>query len=101
MMRSCVLEALKLRPPEQYLTLQLATAAVAGQHGYPVEQQPHGRPPMMFRDDQRRFREVVWALIIEGILVIGLDDSNNQWPFISLSEYGEEVVKAGRILPHD
>jgi hypothetical protein len=99
-MRSCVLEALK-RPPEQYLTLQIATAGVAGQRGHPVQQQPYGRPAMMLPEDQRRFREAVWALIIEGVLVIGQDDSNNQWPFLSLSEYGEEVVKAGRIVPHD
>jgi hypothetical protein len=52
-------------------------------------------------DDRRRFREAVWALIVEGVLVIGIDDSNNQWPFLALSEYGEEVVQAGRILPHD
>jgi hypothetical protein len=101
LMRSCILEALKRSAPDQYVNLQYATAAVARERGYPVEQQPYGRPPMMFLDDQRRFREAVWALIIEGILVIGLDDNNNQWPFLSLSEYGQDVVKAGRILPHD
>jgi hypothetical protein len=56
---------------------------------------------MLLPEDHRRFREAVWALIIEGVLVIGLDDSNNQWPFLSRSEYGEQVVTAGRIVPHD
>jgi hypothetical protein len=101
LLRNCVLEALKRNPPEQYLNLQIATAGVVGERGYPVQQQPHGRPPMLLREDERRFREAVWSLIIEGVLVIGMDDSNNQWPFLSLSEYGEEVVAAGRILPHD
>jgi hypothetical protein len=101
LMRSCVLEALRMGPPEQYTNLKIRTAGVAGQRGYPVEPQPHGRPPMLLREDERRFRETVQALIQEGVLVPGMDESNDHWPFLSLTEYGEEVVRAGRILPHD
>jgi hypothetical protein len=101
LMRSCLLEALKRDPRTQYVSLQAVTATVAAEHGYPVQSQPYNRPPGLHLDDQRRFREAVWALIIEGVLVIGLNDDNNHWPFLSLSEYGEEVVQAGRILPHD
>ncbi len=101
LMRSCVLEALKQNPKNQYISLQHATAGVAEQRGYPVQTQPYGRPPMLLPGDELRFRETVLALIVEGVLVIGIDESNNQWLFLSLSEYGEEVVKAGRIQPHD
>jgi hypothetical protein len=101
LMRSFILEALKLRPPEQYMSLKIATAGVAGRRGYPVEQQPHGYPPTLLHEDERRFREAVQALIQEGVLVPGKDENNNQWPFLSLTEYGEEVVMAGRVQPHD
>lgn len=101
LMRSCLLEALKRDPRTQYVSLQAVTATVAAERGYPVQAQPYNRPPVLHIDDQRRFREAAWGLIIEGVLVIGLNDDNNHWPFLSLSEYGEEVVKAGRILPHD
>ena len=88
-------------PPQQYLNLKTATAGVAGHRGYPVEPQPHGRPAVLLREDERRFFETVHALIQEGVLVPGLNEDNDHWPFLSLTEYGEDVVRAGRIVPHD
>jgi hypothetical protein len=45
--------------------------------------------------------EVVWSLIIQGILVPGLNDSNQGWPFLRLTEYGSRCIQEDRILPHD
>jgi hypothetical protein len=45
--------------------------------------------------------EVVWSLITQGILVPGLNDSNQGWPFLRLTEYGQRCVAEDRILPHD
>lgn len=46
-------------------------------------------------------REIIWSLIIQGILLPGLDDSNPNWPFLSLTEYGRKCITEDRILPHD
>jgi hypothetical protein len=51
--------------------------------------------------DQSLLLEVIWSLIVQGILVPGLDDSNQGWPFLRLTEYGKRCVAEDRILPHD
>ncbi len=53
------------------------------------------------RGDQSVLLEVIWSLIVQGILVPGLDDSNQGWPFLRLTQYGERCVAEDRILPHD
>lgn len=53
------------------------------------------------RQDLRRYRETVWALVIEGVVAIGMDDANPQWPFLSLTEYGEHVVRNRETTPYD
>jgi hypothetical protein len=56
-----------------------------------------------FLTDQERslMMEVVWSLIIQGILIPGLNDSNQGWPFLRLTEYGTKCIREDRILPHD
>jgi hypothetical protein len=51
--------------------------------------------------EQNLIREIIWSLIIQGILIPGLDDSNPNWPFLSVTEYGRKCVGKDRILPHD
>jgi len=45
--------------------------------------------------------EIIWTLIIQGILVPGRDDNNKTLPFIRLTEYGKRCVAENKILPHD
>jgi len=51
--------------------------------------------------DATLLNEVIWSLIVQGILVPGLNDANQGWPFLRLTEYGRSCVEADRILPHD
>ncbi len=53
------------------------------------------------RGDQSLILEVIWSLIVQGILVPGLDDANQSWPFLRLSEYGRRCVEEDHLLPHD
>jgi hypothetical protein len=53
------------------------------------------------KGDQSLVLEVIWSLIVQGILVPGLDDTNEGWPFLRLTEYGRRCVEEDRILPHD
>ena len=60
-----------------------------------------GAEQSLARGDRSVILEVIWSLIVQGILVPGLDDSNEGLPFLRLTEYGKCCVKEDRILPHD
>ncbi len=51
--------------------------------------------------DRAMILEAIWSLIVQGILIPGLDDSSQGWPFLRLTEYGQRCVREDRILPHD
>jgi hypothetical protein len=53
------------------------------------------------RGDETILNEIIWSLIVQGILVPGLDDANSTLPFIRLTEYGRRCVEEDRLLPHD
>lgn len=88
-----MLESLRRQQPQQYVNFQHHVARVLAHRGLPVEEQGYGREPALRRVEDRRFREILWQLINQGILVQGLDSSNPQWPFLSLTEWGEEYVR--------
>lgn len=50
--------------------------------------------------DENRVREILWDLIIERVLTIG-DYHNDSWPHLSLTEYGEKVIKSNKPVPND
>jgi hypothetical protein len=60
-----------------------------------------GRVEFLDKRDRALLLEVVWSFIVQGILVPGLDDGNQGWPFLRLTEYGRQCVQNERILPHD
>jgi hypothetical protein len=45
--------------------------------------------------------ELIWSFIVQGILVPGMDDSNESWPFLRLTDYGYRCINENEILPHD
>lgn len=53
------------------------------------------------RGDEALIMEVLWSLIIQGLLVPGTDDSNPNLPFLRLTDYGRKCIQEERILPHD
>lgn len=70
----------------------------------------HTDQTRMFHTDGRQFLggaekalilEIVWSLIAQGVLMPGLDDSNQGWPFLRLTTYGRKCVEEDRVLPHD
>lgn len=52
------------------------------------------------KKDENRIREILWDLIIERVLTIG-DYQNDSWPHLSLTEYGEKVIKSNKPVPND
>lgn len=99
-LRDAMLESLRLQAPGQFLTLKMNTAHVLSARGLPVIGGGHGQSELR-RIDDRRFREILWSLINSGVLVQGTDSANAQWPFLSLTEAGEQFVKEGRVDVYD
>jgi hypothetical protein len=93
-LRDAMLESLREREPTQYVNFKMHVAAVLQRRGLPVDGGMHGLDPQLRRIDERRFREIVWQLIIQGVLVQGMDASNEQWPWLSLSEWGQQYVQS-------
>jgi len=93
-MRQAMLEALRRGHPNQYLTYQSQTAEILQKRNLPVSDGMHGSPPALRPQDQRRFREILWSLVNEGILVQGMNESNPNWPWLSLTEWGEEYMSS-------
>jgi len=100
LMRSCLLEALRRNPRTQYENLKYEVATVAAERGLAI-QVAANRQPTLPQADFRRLRETISSLITEGVMTAGMDDSNPAWPFVSLTEYGEEFVLNQRATPHD
>lgn len=53
------------------------------------------------RGESALIHEVIWSLIVQGILVPGLNDDNKEWPFIRLTDYGRRCIEKEAVLPHD
>lgn len=98
-MRSCLLEALRRSPQTQFENLKYEVAEVAAERGLiPADSSGSQRLPSA---DWRRMREGLWGLVAEGVCVPGSNESNEGWPLISLTEYGEEVANSRGPVPHD
>jgi len=100
LLRSCVLEALRRKPQTQFENLKYDVGPVARERGLSVNEGSGGQVTLN-SDDWRGLREITWQLVAEGVLVVGMDNSNESWPFLSLTEYGERYVKDQRATPLD
>lgn len=99
-LRNCLLESLRRKPQTQYENLKYEVAEVARERGLPVQNISRGQA-YVEQSDHRRLRELIWALIVEGVVTVGMNDSDPAWPFLSLSELGEDFVKGNRASPYE
>lgn len=55
----------------------------------------------IFHEDRGKIRQIIWELIIQGILVPGLNEDHPNLPGVSLTDYGKKVVSVKEAQPHD
>ncbi len=100
-----VLEAFKRSPQTQYLGLCNMVASIAVEKGFVPNPQGnaivYGGSFSLSGRDEDRVREIIWNLIVERVVTIGMNNSNPAWPWLSLTEYGLEVVNSTEPVPHD
>ncbi|MFA5350264.1 MAG: hypothetical protein WC357_02900 [Candidatus Omnitrophota bacterium] len=93
-LRKLILETLKEKEGSQYLAVVDEVEKLAAQKNILPEQNKH-----LNSVDKIKILEIMWDLIVERILTVGLNECNPGWPFVRLSEYGESVAKEG-VLPY-
>ena len=110
-MRSLVLEYLASNESGQLNDLYRAIANLAVERGFhdgpkadPIGSRYGGHAPSAYRLTSRDYGkacEVIWDLIIEGIVRPGPVDSGESLPFFHVTDYGREKIKGGPVLPYD
>jgi hypothetical protein len=105
--RSLVLEVFKNSPSTQYINVLNAVAELAVSKGVYQEDQIQirsygysGNHSLQSRD-QDKVREIIWNLIVENVVTIGINASNTDWPWLKLTEYGNKIVNTEMPAPHD
>lgn len=103
-MRGLVMQAMRRAGWNQVADLEIAVGDLkAKMQG--ITQQQRG-----FVSDGRGYlehgeatliNELIWTFIVQGILVPGTNESNQGWPFLRLTDYGQRCVQEQQILPHD
>ena len=93
--RNCVLDVLAGRESgqygfSQYRNLHVTVAEVFLRRENP-ERQPMGESSLSARD-RDLFLEVFWDLFRQGIITLGLNDSNPNFPFFRVSSTGQQVL---------
>lgn len=53
------------------------------------------------QEDKKRVIHAYNELLIEGVLAWGKDESNALPPFMSITDYGKQVLESGKIMPYD
>lgn len=53
------------------------------------------------RHDALKIQEIIWELLIQGVLAPGKNSLNLNLPFLHVTDYGEECLQTGEIILHD
>lgn len=53
------------------------------------------------RSDVLMLQEILWELLVQGVLAPGKNSLNLNLPFVHLTDYGAQCLEDGRILAHD
>lgn len=102
--RDAVFKALskEQKPPNQYTSLSYDVNSILRAQGYSESAgvRDSDRSPL-FGFADTILREIVWELIAQSILVVGFNDSNTDWPFLSPTIHGAKVIQNGVVSPAD
>ena len=103
-MRGLLMQAMRQTGWNQVAELEIAVGNLKAKMQGVVQQQrgfvSDGRG-YLERGEATLINELIWTFIVQGILVPGTNDSNQGWPFLRLTDYGERCVREQQILPHD
>lgn len=90
----------------QLVTVIDETDRVAHSKGFYQDAKPWGYSigsidKYMPMEDREKVRQIIWEFILQGIVAIGLNEHNPNFPHLSITEHGKTVLASGEILPYD
>lgn len=107
--RGLLLEHLQAHHRGQFGVAVAGVANLAMEKGlYP---KPRGWSPSSLGADQLQgndranvtelVRQLLWQLVVQGVLVPGMDENNANWPWYRLTDYGVRFLDGRAPQPHD
>ena len=87
--------------PDQFQHLLIGVSEVMERRSPPQSQAAHGRSfsisgggnVSLDHDDRELVREVFWDLFRQGIITLGYNDSNREFPFFRISSTGKRILE--------
>ena len=81
-------------PPDQYNSLETGIAEVFARREAKPDQEVsrHDRPRLSAADSEL-FLEVFWNLFREGIITLGYNSANKEFPFFRVSRFGRRIIE--------
>jgi len=110
-LRPLTLEALKSLANNRIMDLELiidVTDSIARSKGFYKEvTRPYhynrgsGSDKYMPTEDREKVRGILWELVLQGILMIGKNELEPDFSYVSITAYGKQVLESGELLPYD
>jgi hypothetical protein len=79
--------------PSQYESLSLGIGQVFAQRENRIQPGHFGATYSLDREDKETFLELFWDLFRQGIITLGLNDANRQFPFFRLTKLGQQIAQ--------
>lgn len=70
-------------------------------HLHAIENELRRKSDEIDRGDALSIHEIVWELLVQGVLAPGKNSLNLTLPFVHVTEYGTRCLEEGGILAHD
>jgi hypothetical protein len=80
--------------PNQWRNLVTGVAEVFARRRNPAGPQMHASSQSLHPFDAELVRDVFWDLFRQGFITLGMNDSNEAWPWFRLSHFGEQALKS-------
>ena len=84
-------------PPEQYEHLKLGIGELFAKREGLVKHGHFGATYDLDQEDKEIYLEVFWDLFRQGIITLGLNDSNRNFPFIKVTKLGKQIAESQSI----
>ena len=99
-LRAVVLDILSGReevayPATQYEHLSLGLGEVFARREGRLMPGHHGATYHLDREDKDLLLELFWDLFRQGLITVGLNDSNREFPFFRISKLGRQIAASG------
>ncbi len=79
--------------PQQYETLRVGVAEALARRDEPDNPHAARRPPVLSQADNELFLEVFWDLFRQGLITLGYNDANREFPFFRLTQWGRRQIE--------